>query len=145
MKNIMKITFSSIMVLFFVASCTPSYVGQRVQGMKTSKIEQSGHVYDDGNNVIFDYDISIDHENNKININGTVMIKKDAFNGAWDIDSIDLYFYLLDDQSRIFKKEHSFVRVNGEFADAKFKFSASFDYNSGYVKIANGYNVRLSL
>ena len=145
MKNMMKVTFFTIIILISVTSCTPSYIGQRVQGLNTSSIEQSGHVYDDSRDVIFDYDVSIDHENNKININGTVMIKGSAFSGAWDADTIDLYFYLLDNQNRIFKKEHTFVRVNGEFADAKFNFSATFDYNAGYVRIANGYRVRVSL
>lgn len=145
MKNMIKITFFAMIVLISVASCTPSYIGQPVRGLNISSIEQSGHVYDDGRDIIFDYDVSIDHDNNKININGTVKIKDSKFNGAWDIDRIDLYFYLLDDYNRILKRELSFVRVNGEFADAKLKFSTSFDYSTGYVKIANGYSVKVSL
>ena len=139
------IIYLAMIVLFSVPSCTPTYIGQRMQGLECINIENSGHIYDDSQGIIFDYAAFIDHNSNKINISGTLMIKDDVFTGAWDIDNIDLYFYFMDNNEVILKREHLFVYTSGEFADAKINFSGDFDYGADYVYVAHGFKVRVSL
>ena len=134
-----------IAVLTLTISCTPSYIGQKAKGVKIINKEKSNHVHDSSRDIIFDYDLYIDHVTNEIKVNGTVMIKNDVFSGSWDVKEIDLYFYLLGFNDRVLKREHLFVGVNGEFADAKFNFSGTFDYNTGYKSIAHGYKARVSM
>lgn len=134
-----------VMILFSVMSCTPTYIGKQLQALKFISIEHSGNIYDASREIIFDYDVFIDHKKSIISVNGTTLIKDDVFNGAWDVDKIDLYFYLLDSNKRILKREHLFVYVNGEFADAKLNFSGDFDYNPDYAYVAHGYEAQVSM
>ena len=145
MNKIVKLFVFVIISFVSITSCTPSYVGLQLQGSEVFSIEQSTSIYDSSREIIFDYDLYVDHKENTININGTIMIKDDVFNGAWDVDRIDLYFYFLGYDNRVLKRGHAFVRVNGEFADAKFKFSRTFDYSTDYKYVANGYEAQVSM
>ncbi len=139
-----KIFMSALIlcVLLSVTSCTSPYVGKKFPNNNFPRIDQE-NVAGQLGEIYLDYNISIDDQQKTMKVVGAVKLNSQRYTSSWDVDSINLYFFFLNDEKVILTKENIYVNTDGNFADDLIPFKGSFKYRPEYTYVTNGYYVKV--
>ena len=140
--EIIKFTLFLAIVLL-LAACTSPYIGKQFPNLNFNRININNNISGSVGEILLDYNTSVDPIRKKINLSGTIQINSTEFTGAWEVDEIKLFFFILNKEKTIVSKKTIFVRASGHFADEKIPFSGSFELKDEYVYVTHGYSGRV--
>lgn len=129
-----------LFVLLNLVSCADSMIGKQLPGGRYHEIDRSTHNYGSTEHVILDYDSSVDRQDNRLAIRGSVTIKKQMLPIGCMVSDFTFVFYFMDKDRTIVGA--SYVRLNPKSeVDQPIPFDLTADFSPDYKYVTYKYEI----